>query len=97
MTLHVHVKTVFFEIAAKLDQKLDKFDFEGGVGGRKIVSLLFDSKSNAIGPRSIRGLYAALERFLTLHVHVKTVFFEIAATLDLRLRREFLHWKELVL
>ena len=43
-------------------KKLDKFDFGGGRGS-KIVTLLFDSKSNASGPRAIRGLYAALERF----------------------------------
>ena len=44
-------------------------------GGSKIFKnfdiLLFDSKSNAVGPRSIRDLYVALERFCHVHVHVK--------------------------
>ena len=46
-----------------------------GGGGRKIVVLLFDSKSNAIGPRSIRGLYAALERFCDFTCTCKNRFF----------------------
>ena len=50
-----------FEI---FDQKSKKSFFRGGVvfRHRNFHSLLFDHKSNASGPRSIRAFLAALER-----------------------------------
>ena len=83
VNLTSEVKTeVRFEISVKFWSRKVKSQVSAKVGrsqswgGLKIVSLLFDSKSNGSGPRSIRRFAEALERFCG-YVHFR--IFEVAA------------------